>query len=483
MRGMDEAEARAAVLLAALDHSDPPAPAWTPARRAEVARAVRAMLPPGASAQARVAARTRAALAQLLPASDPASLPARRWLERRSALAPWVAAAAGLALLGGAAIDRLGSLPYVRLVEPAVWGLIAWNLGAYVLLAWSAARGPRRSQHGAWLAALGERLRRHHRALQPPPALSALVPAPAWARFRDEWLAVSRPLHRARLAAVLHVAAAALALGVIAGLYLRGLLVDYAVGWESTFLDAAAMHALVAALYAPAAALAGIALPDAAAIAALRVHPGQAATGAGAAAVVIHLHALSLLLAVVLPRSALAAASAWRARRLGRALPLPDRVLRDAAAEAVTPPPRALSLWRHGDAGPPLEVLAAALGASPPVHAVASGGEDEVEPPGADTLAVLVVAMTATPEAETHGRLLARLRGAGAGAAVLVVDTGAYTRRFEHLPARIAERRAAWAAFAATVRVPLVWADLADASALAGIAAAVVEAATAGAAR
>jgi hypothetical protein len=35
---------------------------------------------------------------------------------------------------------------------------------------------------------------------------------------------------------LLHAAAAALALGLIAGLYLRGLVFDYRVGWESTFL-------------------------------------------------------------------------------------------------------------------------------------------------------------------------------------------------------------------------------------------------------
>ena len=36
----------------------------------------------------------------------------------------------------------------------------------------------------------------------------------------------------------LHVGAAALALGLVAGLYVRGLVLDYRVGWESTFLDA-----------------------------------------------------------------------------------------------------------------------------------------------------------------------------------------------------------------------------------------------------
>ncbi len=93
-------------------------------------------------------------------------------------------------------------------------------------------------------------------------------------------------------ALLLHLAAAALALGLVAGLYLRGLVLDFRAGWQSTFLDAATVRAVLATLLAPAVALTGIAVPDAAALEALRVGPDRAATAA--AAPWIHLYAAML---------------------------------------------------------------------------------------------------------------------------------------------------------------------------------------------
>jgi hypothetical protein len=115
----------------------------------------------------------------------------------------------------------------------------------------------------------------------------------------------------------MHTAAAALALGLIAGLYLRGLVMDYRAGWQSTFLDAGAVQALLGVVLAPAAWLTGVAVPE---VAPLRLAPGAAASAS--AAPWIHLLAATLMLTVVLPRLLLAGRAAWGAARLSQRLPL-----------------------------------------------------------------------------------------------------------------------------------------------------------------
>lgn len=463
---MDEATARATLLLAALDRAQPPLDAWNAARRAEVARRVRDLVPADATPAARLHARTDVAIAKLLPADDPATMPARQWLARRTALASWVAAGVAIALFAGAAVDRVGSLDYIRLVEPAVWGVVAWNLMAYVLLAARAVRRQRSAAVRGWVAALTERLRRHGRVVQPPPALVALVPPATWAAFRQDWLAASRPLIAARVGAVLHATAAALAAGIIVGLYLRGLVQDYAAGWESTFLDAETMHAVASVLFAPAAWLSGLPLPDAAQVAALRVLPGGHGHGEGAAAAIIHLHAWTLVAAVVLPRALLAGLAAWRARRLSADFPLPADVLATAHAPATMPAPaHRYALWAHGTGlsdGDVLRLASVLGGGTPVAHAsVAVGDEDDAASLPTPEIGIVLVAMAATPEGELHGRLLTRLAATHPRARwMIVVDRSAYARRFATLPTRLAEREAAWGAFAAQHGHGMVCVDL-----------------------
>ena len=143
--------------------------------------------------------------------------------------------------------------------------------------------------------------------------------APALRRFGADWSTAVAPLATARAARLLHLGAALLALGAVLGLYLRGLVFDYRIGWESTFLGAPAVHALLSTVLGPAAALLGIPFPGVAEIAAIRF---PASAGGARAAVWIHLHALTVLLAVILPRLALFALAARRERRLSRHVPL-----------------------------------------------------------------------------------------------------------------------------------------------------------------
>jgi hypothetical protein len=164
------------------------------------------------------------------------------------------------------------------------------------------------------------------------------------------WAQHALPLSIKRWSVLLHAAAAALGLGLIASLYLRGLVLDYRAGWESTFLDAASVQQLLNTLLGPAALFTGVAVPD---VAPLQLAPGVAAQAS--AAPWIHLYGATLLLAVVLPRTVLALLAAARARWQARHFTLPlDTPYFESLAPLMQPRlPRAVRLlWAApGDAG------------------------------------------------------------------------------------------------------------------------------------
>src|SRR5690606_18365061 len=104
-------------------------------------------------------------------------------------------------------------------------------------------------------------------------------------RFARDWSEISQPMlvwHAHRL---FHLCAILLVIGLIAGMYVRGVVLRYEAGWESTFLGPDAVGVLLRVLYGPAAALSGLALPsDPAEVEALRWSAfGAAANGADAA--------------------------------------------------------------------------------------------------------------------------------------------------------------------------------------------------------
>jgi hypothetical protein len=275
-------------------------PHWSVADRDWATRQALASLGDTATPDAFVSARAALAMQRLLPRDRAAAL----WLARRWWHPGWVVAALVLGLLAGVAIDQLGPPQRVNLLAPAVWAVVAWNLVVYGLLGWPTGAGG--------VPALAVRLlrwRQHqaeHPAEHPAEGLGAL-----WARH-------AAPLTLQRLTLLLHAAAAGLALGLIAGLYLRGLVLDYRAGWQSTFLGPGAVQAALDALLAPASVFTGIVVP---AVAPLQLAPGAAAQAS--AAPWIHLYAATLALFVVLPRAALAAWAAVRSRRLVRHFPLP----------------------------------------------------------------------------------------------------------------------------------------------------------------
>ena len=214
-------------------------------------------------------------------------------------------------------------------------------------------------------------------------------------------------------------------------------------------------------------------MPDAAAFEALREVHGSRMAGAPAAPW-IHLLALTLLLFVVLPRSALALVDALRARWLAGRVALPpgdayfERLVRQHRGDvahvvvqpyATTPTAQAALGLRA--------LLALALGDGLQLRiagTAAFGAEDEAGAAldAGTTLAIALFDLSATPEAENQGRFARQLAArAPAGAAtVLLVDEAGFKQRFGADSARLAQRREAWRVFAEALGTVPVCIDL-----------------------
>jgi uncharacterized protein DUF2868 len=469
---MREMDLRAVLLVKAIEETDREGRILAPADRLAAARDARreggdavpmrmdaARLPAGA--QRMLVRRARILLARVRAShafvDEVLGFRAGRWIAIALAV---VAFAVGLALSALDGSQRINVLAF------PLWGLVAWNFLVYAIVAAAALRAMSRrahtvrALHGWTVDAIASRLsaaiaraRRYHAPL-----------ADALARYALEWQGAVRPRLASRAAAAFHVAAAILAAGLAAGLYLRGVVLDYQAGWESTFLDAARVHQVLAVLYAPASWLTGIPIPDAARLEAIRWRDGA---GGENAARWIHLLAATLLLLVMVPRLVLAAIALARSVA-GPALPpsLTPYFLasfREAGvsveggevrviAYAYEPTEAALAALRSllaremGD-----HISLAAVGAVP-------YGEEESAPQAIGSGAgavVLLFTLAATPEDENHGRVIELVRDAPAvraGSAPLriVVDEAPYAARMgEALAARLEERRRAWRDFVA----------------------------------
>jgi len=392
-----------------------------------------------------------------------------------------------LGLLFGLMLSALDGTQRINILAPALLGLVLWNLLVYatVCVGWirsCASSSPRRR----WLAGAIARnaLARLTRLIVKSASFNAPL-AEALRRFAGEWYEAAKPLLLARAARVFHLCAAVLGIGLIAGLYLRGIALDYQAGWESTFLDAQQVHALLSVIYAPASALSGVALPDAGHIELIRWHNGAGGERAGAW---IHLLAASAALFIVLPRLALALLLTLSIWRWSRQAPLPPalgayfRSAFNAVDSAlgrgiimVLPyayAPNADSLARLRT------LLAPALGEnfSLDVRAPVAYGDEESflqhlgdRGGGSADVLVLLCNLAATPEDENHGALIAGVRdwlttSARHAQLLVLVDAGPYAARMASqggAQERMAERRRAWCEFVAARGLSACVVDLA----------------------
>ncbi len=476
---MNETAARQ-VWLARSCETAPPFPGWTDEDRLWADQTAARRIGERATPESFVVQRS-ALVSERLEARDAAV----RRVQRSVSWRPWIAPLGiAAAFLAGLATDALSAGTRINVLAPPLLGVLAWNLVVYGLLA---ARGlsalaAGRSLRRGWLTHVVSRF--GHGGLGRGGRGSAGGGSVA-SRFLGDWLSLSAPLNGARAAAVLHAAAAALAIGLLAGLYLRGLAFEYRAGWDSTFLGPPAVRRLLAIVLGPASAVTGIALPDVPGVAAIRFSAGPGEN----AARWIHLYAATVLLFVGLPRTLLALRAAWQARRRARDFPIPsddayvrslERRWRGQAARVQVIPfsyqvsqssLRGLQARLAAELGPEVE-LVVAPGAMPPdtppdtPHGGPPDTPSTTTHDGPFVLVVALFSLGATPEVETHVAFVQGLvqEGHARGRLRVIVDETRFRERFASDPRRIDERRAAWRKALAETGCEPQFATLGDAS-------------------
>ncbi|MEP7183434.1 MAG: DUF2868 domain-containing protein [Betaproteobacteria bacterium] len=465
----DENAALEAAAVRAIESVDRERALWSDDDRAWASRAAAEVVGEGVAPETFLAARARLALERIGQRSGtlPRAVNALRWR-------PWVGfTTVVVAFAAGVAIDQVGGSQRINLLAPPLFGLLLWNIAVYLVLAVGFVvrygdAAPVGSIRGLVTRFAGGRAR---------PGRGEL--APVIARLAVDWGHLSTPLYRARAARILHVAAATFAAGLVAGLYLRGIALEYRATWESTFLDAAAVRALLVASLAPGAAFTGIPVPSVAEVEAIRVPAGE---NAGRW---LHLMAAAAALVVIVPRMMLALWAWVLERHRGSRLPLAidepyfARLLRSflggpmhvhvAPYSYTMPAPAAAGLER---------LIRNVFGASASLTIMAPtvyGGEDALAKKTRSDHPINMIALfnaTATPERESHGAFLDHLaaRLAPGGTLTALVDEGAFRDRSGNAPTRLEERRALWRALCADRQVACAFAalgapDLADAGA------------------
>jgi len=455
---VDESGALDVTAVRALETAERSRALWTDADRAWAGRASAEIVGESGTPQAFLVERARLALERMGERVRvlPRTVNALRWR-------PWVGNVIVIAaFLAGVAIDRIGDASRINVLAPPVLALLTWNLVVYALLVVAFVirfRDPVRSgplrRAVAWLA--GGLLRRGGGEFR-----VALV------QFADDWARISGPLYAARAARILHLAAAALVSGLLVGLYLRGIALEYRVNWESTFLDAESVHRLLVIMLAPGAALTGIDVPAVMEIQAIRAPADENA------ARWLHLLAATVTAVVLVPRLVLAL-FAWLLERyrsthvlLAVDEPYFQRLLRGFRTG-----PARVDVVPYSYSLPPAvivgleQLIAGVFGGSAAATICAPvdyGGEDAL--PDVPDFAGSVIALfsaTATPERETHGAFLAAIaaRLGPAGTLVGLVDESALRTRWGSDTEHLAERRRNWSELCADQRVPCAFADLA----------------------
>jgi hypothetical protein len=381
----------------------------------------------------------------------------------------------------GVSMSALDGSQRIDVLSISLHALIAWNLAVYAMLIANTLKPHKRpttpaEPSASWMSVLYERaVRERTEQLLKQSSQYNMPLAQALRRFTLEWSAIVRPALVLRAKRLFHVGAAVLAFGLITGLYVRGLILRYDAGWESTFLDAGEVRTWLGLLYGPASFLSGIALPSASELETLRWGAGPRSAPA---ANWIHLIALTAGAFIVVPRLVAALVNTLALWQLRRKPPTPATFLpyartvlletgrvRGLKASVVT---YAYQPTRDALAG--LKVLLVdALGAEVDVEVradVAYGDEDAFttrtpargERVEHDWLApadcyVLLMSAAATPETENHGLLIGALRrrlSQRAASFLVVVDTSAYAARMGADPSfagRLAERARSWQEF------------------------------------
>jgi hypothetical protein len=476
---MRERELRCVLLVKAIEESDPQGELIPIADRTRATREVQRASPAenpvavtslGTARLPEPAERLLVQRAERLRGQVALRFPVVDRLLEGARLPGWLAAVMmALSAVVGFTLSALDASQRVNILAFPLLGLIAWNVAVYASLLARPSLLP-----GVVIRGVDRQLLRLAR--KAAPYNTAL--ANALGRFAADWSKAMAPLLAKRGAALFHVCAAVVGVGLIAGLYLRGIALRYDAGWESTFLGAQQARVLIGLLYGPASALTGVPLPDLARLEAIRWDAGR---GGENAAPWIHLLAATTLLWIVLPRLLLALVYASKAWQRARDLTLgPDAVtyfrnvfagaedlvgrgVAAIVAYAYAPSTNALAALRNQLSGKFGGVVAGHD------HVVVRHGEEDgflqdfaarMQP--ATQVLVVLFSLATTPEEENHGTLLTgvrdwRVKSGSALPLLIAVDEAPYATQPRE---RVEERRELWRRFVAAHGLEALFLDL-----------------------
>lgn len=278
---------------------------------------------------------------------------------------------AAAALIGFAAYSLLGERNHINPISPVLFFMCLYNL----------ALAPFQLRTTGLLASKASRL-------------------PGWTRIPKAWR-ISGPEHLV----LPHLAAIVLAAGAVIGMYWDGLFRQYTAQWESTWLSPWTMNVLTHIFFGIPSFLTGLGIPDAA----LLEKPSS-----GPGAPWVHLHAAAALIYIAVPRAVLTAITYLRF----------IRKFPGVTHAAILP-------FQHDLPGTAMDQLETAFRQVAGAHATLREpipyGEAAPGIPKSQC-AVLIFALTDTPEPEIHGRLAKQAKAnAGRRAAVVaLVDQSSY---------------------------------------------------------
>jgi len=452
-----EQEAQLVLLVRAVEASDPEGRLVPLEDRRKATEAAKAATPGGVEGEI-LAARAEH-LVPVLEARIPGVLGLLRATRFGSGLAPLVAIGA---FVLGLSSNVLGPRREISVLQGPLLAVILWNLFVYALLVvlpWL--RRPKAAEPAGWPSygspgrgrglasrAIDAVVSRFASRARKRDAQAAILVSTAVTRYAADWRRASTPLLASRVRLWLHLGSLCLVLGVVVGMYVRGLGFRYETTWESTFLDASTMESFLRFVLGPASALLGIPVP---ALGDPYLHHPTA----GPAAPWIHLYAGTALLYVGGPRLLLAAFEARRAVRLARTVPAAIGYA-DARRAGLSPEgaPAAVEVLPYSHTPTPracdalLAVLHDVFGTGTPVRVADSlaYGTEAGDLPALATGArrVLLFSLAQTPETEVHGRFLAACARVAPGAPpVVLVDGSGYRERAADAT-RLTERRRLW---------------------------------------
>ncbi|NNE93737.1 MAG: DUF2868 domain-containing protein, partial [Verrucomicrobiales bacterium] len=411
---MNPADARNLLLVQSIEESDPGETVLPATERDAASHAAGAPLPEGVKpveAETFIVQRAQRLLGHLESRHEPVSA-----LTHADPMAKFRGFAIGAILLAAAAgflTNELGPEKKINILAFPLLGILLWNAVIYVreLIGFFRKSSPAKGDFASRLV-----------VSRPPTVQNDDEPDEirrGLSLFQKNWTRAILPVFAAKTKAVLHFAAAVLAAGAIAGMYVKGLANEYRAIWESTFFTAESLHPFLKILLGPASAISGISLPDLEGLRAMGGvdNPGVSAKGW------IHLYAITIGLFIILPRTVLAIV--WKSRSSAREKTIPfrsfapayfDRLLAVSTGKAlelaILPYAHEPSSEARGRVQKKAEEIAGSAVHLTWLDPVSFGEEDQplsiAENPPADLIFLLNFA--ATPERETHSVLLEKIR-------------------------------------------------------------------------